>query len=176
MNWFYKNKIKILLFVTIAVFLIVGIILLQKYPFGVRQYKTIKIGMQAEESADTHTIWAPPYDKVLVSDFYIYALGDESLCLNSDCGIGGYFIQCLGGWLSGYSYDVGDVGDYGFRDSGIDIGKQTVITVADKDGKIVGIYPGARIVNLPYIMRNHKNLVPEDTFRGCSDLLPRRWK
>lgn len=110
------------------------------------------------------------------SNFYVYALGDESLCIGLNCGISGYFIECLGGWLSGYSYEVGDVGDYGFRGAGIDIGKQTVITVADKEGKIVGIYPNARIVNLPYIMRNHRDLIPEDTFKWCSDLLPQRWK
>lgn len=176
MNWFLKYKIKILLFVFIAVFLIIGIILLSKYPFGVKQYKTVKIGMQAIESANTHTVWAPPYNKVLTSGFYVYVLGDESLCLNSGCGIGGYFVQCLGGWLSGYSYEAGDVGDYGFREAGIDIGKQTVITIADKEGKIVGIYPGARIRNLSYIMRNHKDLVPGDGFKVCSDLLPSRWK
>lgn len=97
------------------------------------------------------------------------------MCIQSDCGMGGYFIECLGGWVSGYK-DIGDVRDYGLRDAGVSINKQKVITVADKDAKIVGIYPDASIKNLPYIMRNHRDLVANDVFEGCSNLLPRRWK
>lgn len=89
--------------------------------------------------------------------------------------MGGYFIECLGGWLSGYKV-ITEEFDYGLRDAGVDMEKQTIITIADKDAKIVGIYPGARIRNLPYIMRNHRNLVSKDSFKECSDLLPRRWK
>ena len=42
--------------------------------------------------------------------------------------------------ISGYK-DVGEVSDYGLRDAGVDIDKQKVITIADKDARIVGIYP-----------------------------------
>lgn len=176
MNWFLKYKIKNLVFIAVITTVIIIVVVQLNSPVAVKRYKTISLGMLAMESAGTHTVWASPDDKVPESDFYVYALGDESLCLNSGCGIGGYFIQCLDGWLSGYSYEVGNVGDYGLRDAGIDIGDQTIITIADKEGKVVGIYPGARIRNLPYIMRNHRNLVDKDTFNVCSNLLPRRWK
>lgn len=132
--------------------------------------------MPAAEKAGDSIGWAPPYNKVPEeSKFYVYALGDESMCIGSDCGIGGYFIECLGGWISGYK-NIGEVADYGLGDAGIDINTQKVITVADKNAKIVGIYPGAHIRNLPYIMRNHRDLVSEDTFQHCSNLLPQRWK
>lgn len=170
----YKEKIAFTLFAIIIIG--IGIFVWQKYPFSVKQYKTITLGMQAAESAGTHTGWAPPYHTVPEeSEFFVYSLGDEIMCLGSDCGIGGYFVECLGGWLSGYK-DIGEVADYGLRDVGINIDKQRIITIADKDAKIVGIYPGARIKNLPYIMRNHRDLVDEDTFKACSDLLPSRWK
>ena len=81
----------------------------------------------------------------------------------------------MGGWISGYK-DIGDVADYGLRDAGVDINKQKIITIADKNAKIVGIYPGAIIRNLPYIMRNHKNLVSKEIFEGCSNILPKLWK
>ena len=97
------------------------------------------------------------------------------MCVGSDCGTGGYFVQCLGGWVSGYK-DIGEVFDYGLGYVGVDINKQKIITIADRNAKIVGIYPGASIRNLPYIMRNHRNLVPEDRFKQCSDSLPHRWK
>lgn len=170
------HRIKILLVFLVAIFAGISVAVWQKYPFEVKQYKTITLGMQAAEGAGTSTIWAPPYRTVPEeSKFYVYSLGDMTMCIGSDCGIGGYFIECLGGWISGYK-DIGDVSDYGLRDAGVNINTQKIITIADKDAKIVGIYPGARIRNLPYIMRNHRDLVPEDNFEHCSGLMPRRWK
>ncbi|OGY91430.1 MAG: hypothetical protein A3H70_00190 [Candidatus Komeilibacteria bacterium RIFCSPLOWO2_02_FULL_48_11] len=172
----FAHKIKIMFVLSVIVIVVAGIFAWQKYPFGVKRYKTITLGMQAVEGAGTHIGWAPPDNTVPEeSDFYVYSLGDETMCIGSDCGIGGYFVECLGGWLSGYK-DIGEVSDYGLRDAGVNINKQKIITIADKDAKIVGIYPGASIRNLPYIMRNHRDLIPEDRFKGCSDLLPRRWK
>ncbi len=176
MKRYFPRKVKISFVLLVAVFAVVIAIAWQKYPFGVRQYKTIALGMPAAEKAGDPTIWAPPYNRVSEeSDFFVYSLGDENMCIGSDCGIGGYFVECLGGWISGY-HVAGDTFDYGLDDQLINNGKEKVITVADKDGKIVGIYPGARIRNLPYILRNHRDLVSEDVFEGCSDLLPRRWK
>lgn len=175
MKRYFSKKFRILFIFLIILFIAIGVFVRQRYPFGVRQYKTITLGMPAAEKAGDHIIWAPPYDKVPEeSGFFVYSLGDESMCIGSDCGIGGYFVECLGGWISGYKI-AGDTIDYGLNDEAINNGKEKVITIADKDGKIVGIYPGARIRNLPYILRNHRDLVSADVFKGCSDLLPRRW-
>lgn len=175
MKRYFSHNVKILL-VFLAILIIVSVIVWQKYPLGVKQYETIVLGALAAEGAGTPTIWAPPYRQVPEeSEFFVYSLGDEPMCIGSDCGMGGYFIECLGGWISGYK-DIGEVFDYGLRDAGVDIDEQKIITIADKEAKIVGIYPGARIKNLPYIMRNHRDLVPDDIFKTCSDSLPRRWK
>lgn len=169
------NKKKIL-FATLFMFLfVIVIIVLQKYPFGVKQYKTIKLGMQAAQSGGTPTYWAPPDDVVPESDFYIYSIGDEGMCIGSSCGLGGYFIECLGGYLAGEKIRTEEF-DYGLRDAGVNMEKLKIITITNKNGKIVGIYPGARIRNLPHIMRNHKNLIPDNRLKVCSDLLPRIWK
>lgn len=130
--------------------------------------------MAAAEKAGDSTGWAPPYNWVPEeSEFFVYSLGDESMCIGSSCGIGGYFVECLGGWISGY-HIAGDTFDYGLNDKDINSGKEKIITIANKEAKIVGIYPGARIRNLPYIMRNHRDLVSDEVFDGCSDLLPQR--
>ncbi|MEK7116551.1 MAG: hypothetical protein AAB837_00090 [Patescibacteria group bacterium] len=131
--------------------------------------------MQATQNAGTPTYWAPPDDVVPSSDFYVYSIGDESMCIGANCGMGGYFVECIGGYLAGEKI-ITEEFDYGLRDVGVDMNRLKIITIADKDGKIVGIYPGARIRNLPYLMRNHKDLVLGDRFKVCSDLLPRRWK
>ena len=159
----------------ILIVIIGGAIAWHQYPFGVKKYKTVALGMSAAEKAGDSTGWAPPDDRVPEgSEFYVYSLGDENMCIGASCGIGAYFVECLGGWISGYK-DIGEVVDYGLRDAGMNIDKEKIITVADKDGKIVGIYPGARIRSLPYIMRKHHDLVSADTFTKCSDLLPQRW-
>lgn len=171
---FSRNR-KILFIFLIIVFIIIGIVISWKYPFGVKQYKTIVLGMEAAQGTGIHTVWAPPYRTVPESNFYVYAIGDEYMCIGSDCGIGGYFVECLSGWLAGEKI-VTEEFDYGLRDVGVNVEKLKIITIADKEAKIVGIYPGARIRNLPYIMRNHRNLVPDDIFKTCSDSLPQRWK
>lgn len=169
------DKRKILIIVCFCFLFAVVIIVLQKHPFGVKQYKTIKLGIQAAQTAGSLTYWAPPDNIVPNSNFYVYSLGDESMCIGANCGIGGSFIDCLGGYLAGEKV-ITEEFDYGLRDAGVDMDKFKIITIADKEGKIVGIYPGARIRNLPYIMRNHPDLVESDRFKICSDLLPSRWK
>ena len=80
------------------------------------------------------------------------------MCISDDCGIGGYFVGCLGGWISGYK-DVGEVSDYGLRDAGVDIDKQKVITIADKDARIVGIYPGTNQKSAIYFTQTPQSCV-----------------
>ena len=176
MKRYFLNKTKIVIILFTVTFLTVCVFVWQKYPFAVERYKTIKLGMQTAEKTGDSTGWAAPYDRVPEGiGFYVYSLGDNGMCIGSDCGMGGYFIECLGGWVSGYK-DVGEVIDYGLRDAGVDINKQKVITIANKDAKIVGIYPGASIKNLPYIMNNHRDLVSDERYKACLDSLPGRWK
>lgn len=175
MRCHFSHKIKISSVFLVFIFALIVVFIWQKYPFGVKQYKTIILGMPAAEKVGDSTGWAPPDDYVPESYFYVYALGDQSFCIGPSCGLGGSFVECLGGWISGYKI-AGDTFDYGLDDESINSGKEKVITIADKRGKVVGIYPGARIRNLPYIMRSHRDLVSNDVFEGCSDLLPWRWK
>src|SRR3989338_359114 len=122
MRQFSPSKTKILFIFLAIVFIAIGIIIWQRYPFGVRQYKTITLGMTAAEKAGDSTGWAPPYERVPEeSAFFVYSLGDESMCIRSDCGIGGYFVECLGGWISGYKI-AGDTIDYGLDDEAINSG------------------------------------------------------
>ena len=76
----------------LAIILIAGIVFVQKYPFGVKKYKTIEIGMDAAEKAGDSIGWASPDDTVMESKFYVYSLGDETMCINSSCGAGAYFV------------------------------------------------------------------------------------
>ena len=171
----FNYKIKIVLAFVFVALLVTSLAIWQKYPFGVKQYKTIRLGMQAAEGAGAHTGWAAPHETVPNADFYVYSLGDEPMCLGASCGIGGYFVECLGGWISGYK-KITEEYDYGLSEAGVDMAKQTIITIADNEAKIVGIYPGSRIKNLPYVMLNHRDLFSEDQLEHCLSLMPSRWK
>ena len=147
------------------------------YAHGVKHYKTIYLGMDAVEKPGSKTIWAPQDDYIPEdTKFVVYVLNDESMCMGWGCGMGGYFVECLGGWITGYGADSGDVLDYGMVDMGVNIFKEKYVTIADKNGKVIGIYPGAGIKNVPYIMRNHRDLVSPEIFAKCFDQLPSRWK
>lgn len=176
MEFYLSLKIIVLYILLGVIILVISIFFWMRYPFGVKQFETVKLGMDAAEKAGDSTVWAPPDDKVFEeSEFFVYSLGNESMCTQSDCGMGGYFIECLGGWISGYK-NIDNVDDYGLYDAGVNIDKQKIITIADKNAKIVGIYPGASIKNLPYIMRNHREIVSKEVFEECSSLLPSLWK
>jgi hypothetical protein len=83
------------IFFVLMVVILFGVAFVQKYPFGVKKYKTVSLGMQAFQSGGSKTYWAPPDDIVPESDFYIYSIGDEHMCIGSSCGMGGYFVECM---------------------------------------------------------------------------------
>lgn len=170
-----RKSTKVLIIFLMLLGTIFGIYVWQYYPFGSKQYKGIILGMPAAEAMGDSTGLPSPNDRIPESAFYVYTLGDEDYCIGPVCGIGGYFIECLDGWISGSRQAESIPDEYGLSIDAVYKGKERVITIADKNAIIVGIYPGAGIRNLPYIMRKHRELVAADTFKECSDLLPRRW-
>lgn len=171
-----ERSVKVLIIFFVLSGLVFGIYVWHYYPFSSKNYKGIALGMPAAEAVGDSTGLPSPEDRIPESAFYVYALGDEDYCIGPVCGIGGYFIECLDGWISGSRQAESIPDEYTMSIDAVYKGKERVITIADKNAMIVGIYPGARIRNLPYIMRKHRDLVSADTFKACSDLLPRRWE
>ena len=170
-QYFFCRAKKTYLFLIITLITVIWVY--QKYPFGVRQYETIMLGMSAAQGAGTPTVWGPPHNIVPEANFYVYAIDQEPMCIGDGCGLGGYFVECLGGWMEAQRI-ITEEFDYGLKDAGVDLEKQSIITIADKDAKIVGVYAGAHIRNLPYIMRKHRNLVKDDKWQYCSEQMPMR--
>ncbi|OGH94330.1 MAG: hypothetical protein A2538_00790 [Candidatus Magasanikbacteria bacterium RIFOXYD2_FULL_41_14] len=158
------------------VIITVAILVLWNYPFNVNKYKGITLGMDAPEKGGDHMVWAPPDDSVPSSSFYVYVLGDESMCFGSMCGMGGYFTECLNGWLSGVMQLPTQEDYLGLDIAKVESGEMSIVIVSDVVGKVVGIYPGARVRNVPFILRNHHDLIDAERWRMCSGILPRWWK
>ena len=74
MKQYFSRRIKTLFIFLTVVFIAISMIVWQKYPFGVKHYKTISLGMAAAEKAGDNTGWAPPYNQVPEeSDFFVYS-------------------------------------------------------------------------------------------------------
>lgn len=98
-----------------------------------------------------------------------------SYCALEDCGMSGTFVSCMGGWLSadGLSGD-GGANDYGLVEEEVVEGKSSIILVADKDKKIIGIYPNYRVQNIPYILKNYRDVF--ERFDSCYEMeMPTKW-
>lgn len=74
MNQIFSRNRKILFISLIIIFIIISIVISWRYPFGVKHYKTISLGMAAAEKAGDSTGWAPPYNRVPEeSEFFVYS-------------------------------------------------------------------------------------------------------
>lgn len=108
-----------------------------------------------------------PHYSIWKSRFYVYVIQkDMDYCALENCGAGGLLVQCMEGWISADAAMAAD--EYGLKESDVRSGKASIVVVADEDQKIVGIYPNRTIQNVPYILKNHRNL--SDRFDLCYNL------
>ena len=168
-----KNIFKIILGVSVIVLFVLYLSLFSS-PRSVKSFGPLKLGDHTPVTADVVVEYEPLYD--LKYKFYVYVIEkDMGFCALGDCGMSGILVDCLGGWLSGQGI-YGDAGasDYGLNEEDVEDGKSSMIIVADQYKKIVGIYPNYRVRNIPFILKNHKNLSEE--FGFCYNIqMPTRW-
>ena len=172
---FQINKLKIVIIVSV---IIVGFLFFIYFFFfsfhSVKSFGPFKLGDQAPVVSENVPEYAFLY--TLKYKFYIYAMEKNmGYCALNDCGMSGTFVDCTGGWLSadGIRGDAGAT-DYGLKEEDVENGKSSMIIIADENKKIVGIYPNYTIQNVPYILKNHRNL--SDKFDFCYDTqMPKRW-
>jgi len=96
--------------------------------------------------------------------FYVYVMQkDFGICAYAYCGMNGVIVECMDGWLSNiWEQDADMVGlDY----NEVKQGKTSLVLVANKDSRLIGIYPNHDVRDLPAILRTHRNL--SDTTDEC---------
>lgn len=163
---------RIIITVSLFIFFIV-LILYFSSPSSVKSFGPLKVGDRAPIVSESVFEYKHIYN--LTYKFYIYAMEKGmSFCALGDCGMSGILVSCMGGWLSadGLSGD-GGASDYGLKEEEVEVGKSSIIIVANQDKEIIGIYPNSRIQNIPYILKNYRNLFKEFDF--CYDIqMPQR--
>ena len=98
---------------------------------------------------------------------------DVGWCQVGNCGMSGALVECMGGWFAGEVVAPSEE-MFGLTKKEVDAGK-SIVVVADKSQKIVGIYPNYTIQQVPYILKNHRDF--SDKFDLCyKTQMPKRWK
>ncbi|MDO8660074.1 MAG: hypothetical protein Q7K54_05790 [Candidatus Parcubacteria bacterium] len=150
---------------TSAITLFLVSVYLFSFPRSVKSFGPLNVGDQAPIVSENVVEYEYLY--TLKYKFYIYAVEkDMSYCALADCGMSGVLVSCMGGWLSADNPN-GGAGDYGLKDREVEVGKSSIIVVADKNKKILGIYPNYKIQNIPYILKNYRNVL--EGFDFCYD-------
>ncbi|TSC92604.1 MAG: hypothetical protein CEN91_398 [Candidatus Berkelbacteria bacterium Licking1014_85] len=142
-------------------------------PRSVEYFYTLRIGGDTPYRIQTEVKDFDGSTIFVGSKFYVYLVQkDIGWCVVGNCGMSGALVECMGGWFAGEVVVPSDE-RFGLTKEEVDTGK-SIVVVADKDQKIVGIYPNYTIKNIPYILKNHRNL--SDKFDFCYDThMPKRW-
>lgn len=157
-----------------VIFLSLFLIYFFYIPYSVEHFYTLHIGRKIPHQVQTET---KDFDGTVIftgSKFYVYLVQKEiDWCVAGGCGMSGALVECMGGRFVGEAVNL-SAGEYGLTENDIEAGK-SVVVVADKDQSIVGIYPNQTIQQVPYILKNHRNL--SDKFDFCyKTQMPKRWK
>lgn len=167
-----RAKIKLLLLCIAAI--VAGLLFFVITSRPVTKFGPLKLGQQSPFGPGDGASF--PYQVVPSSTFYIFSAykGLPTDCVFEECGMSGLLVECVGGWLSGAG--VPEYTDMlGLNEEAVARGDSMVI-VADKDLKIVGIYPGYTINNIPTILKKHKNLFEPKALEWCFDHHMPKWR
>lgn len=122
---------------------------------GVRTFGPLKLGEEIPfgQGAYAH---APP-SEIPPSRFYINIAKNDLWCTFEECAPEGARIEKLGGWLQGEDADQPEIQElFGFEEHPT---LSSIVVVADKNEKIVGIYPEKDTRDIGDIMRRHSTLI-----------------
>ena len=138
----------------------------------ITEYGPLKLGETAPFKPGDQTSY--PYRTIQQSRFYVYVVqkGLPTDCVFEECGMSGVLVDCMGGWLSG-DEQAETAERFGLDIEKVRAGKSSMVVVADKDSKIVGMYPNRTTHNLPTILQKHPEL--SDSLETCFDFHLPHW-
>lgn len=166
-------KIFILIIFIAAIVIFVGLFLAQPDP-ALSKLGPFVIGkeMPLHFRPGAGTVWAPPYEKIPYSKFYVFIAKNNS-CIWESCGMDGAVVQTLGGYLAGESLSQPVIAEeFGFDNEEIRKRYKSVIIIGDQNAKIVGIYPNRGISNVLSILRLHPKIADFSLLNGVNEAGP----
>lgn len=143
---------------------------------SIRQFGELKIGDGSPEYHKPGYEMNAAYKKIPPSRFYVklYDRNIDYSCFFDECGPEGAIVGTMGGWFSGSgieeSYDLfGELTDARGRFTS---GHSSLMIIANQESKIVGLYLGASVQDLPEILKRHPNLADFDLIKSIPGLGP----
>lgn len=165
-----KNILRLI--ISFCVIAVLFLIYFFSIPRSVDHFYTVHIGRSTPRRIQTEVKNFDGSTIFTGKNFYVYIVQkDIGWCVAENCGMSGALVECVGGWLAS-EIVIPPWEEYGLSKDDVDAGK-SIVVVADKNQKVVGIYPDYTIQNVPYILKNHRDL--SDRFDFCYDIqMPKR--
>lgn len=87
------------------------------------------------------------------ANFYVLVIekGLPTMCTFEDCGEAGKLVEALGGWVTGDAQSE-TIGLADLDEIKVRSGTQSLVVVANKSARIIGLYPNQRLTDLPRIL------------------------
>lgn len=123
-------------------------------PVSVAAFGPLRVGGPSPVQPGDPTAY--PHKVTPQARFYVLVVsrGLPTMCTFEDCGAEGKLVESLGGWITGDAQNE-TIHLTGLDQAEVKQGRQSVIVVADKSRRIVGIYPNYRMRDLPSILKQH---------------------
>jgi hypothetical protein len=99
---------------------------------------------------------AYPHKITPKAKFYVLVVekGIPTMCTFEDCGAEGAVVEAMGGWITGDD-QLETVGNAGLDQVEVTSGRQSLVVVANRARRIIGIYPNSGMRDLYSILQRH---------------------
>jgi hypothetical protein len=99
---------------------------------------------------------AYPHKITPKAKFYVLvvAKGIPTMCTFEDCGAEGAVVEAMGGWITGDD-QIETIGEAGLDEVEVKSGRQSLVVVANRAKRIIGIYPNSGMRELYSILQSH---------------------
>lgn len=138
---------------------------------GVRKFGPLVLGGKSPTGAGDGTF--APYLTVPQLKFYVTIVQDDLWCINESCGIEGALVYTMGGWLEMETpKNFPDIEEM----VGLNLEKNenihSIVTIGDREEKLVGIYPNKGLKDLVSILHLHPDVVDFNLLKGVNEFGP----
>jgi hypothetical protein len=124
---------------------------------SVTNFGPLKLGGVSPYKAGDSTSY--PTIKIPNAEFYVYVVAKDIpvMCAARSCGIFSDLVVRMGGWITGDDQPEHCLA-VGLEEEEVWQGKSSVVVIANRNSRIIGIYPNSKTQNLPEILRRHPEL------------------
>ena len=123
-------------------------------PVNVAKFGPLRIGGPSPVQPGDPTAY--PHKFTPRAKFYVLvvAKGLPTMCTFEDCGPEGTLVESLGGWITGDDQSE-TIHLAGLDETEVKKGRQSLVVIANKSRRIIGIYPNSLARDLPFILKAH---------------------